>query len=391
MAILKLPRFWGSSERTGGVDAVRSVDADGLDAFGSETGPVLISAPTPVKNPPARAPQPDGPPAATSPTSTVMPALKWFAVILVTASLAVAAVFEYQRRFATKPTSGLLTVQTTPSNLEVWMGGRAVGRTPLTLPLAAGTYDVEVGPFAQRRAIKATVAAGVTSVQHVELMSPQQLAAGDNGTLRIQTEPSNLTVLVDGVERGASPVTVEGMSPGEHAIVVRGEKPIHRTVKLQPRETLSLVLSAPAAPVDTAATGGWLTVTSPVAMQLREDGKIIGTSESERVMLPPGEHDLEILNEALGFRATRKVRIVAGKTATTRIDLPNGSLSLNAQPWAEVWLDGERIGETPIGNIQRPIGTHQVLFRHPELGERRETVVLTVQKPVRLGVDLRKK
>ena len=390
MAILKLPRLWVSRDRVGPADA-RLAELEGLDAFGSEAPPVSARGGSSSVPPPA--PRVDS-------VSTPRPvrvasgasALRLLAIVLLTAAVAVGAVFLYQARFAPKPTTGSVTVQTTPSNLEVWMGGRAVGRTPLTLPLAAGTYDIEVGPFTQRRAIRVAVTAGVTSVQHVELLTPEQLAAGNRGTLRIQTDPSNLPVLVDGVERGVSPVTVEGMDAGEHAIAVRAEKGlIHRTVRLSPRETLSLVLSAPAAPSDAAPTGGWLSVTSPVPMQLREGGKIIGTTESERVMLPAGDHDLEIVNETLGFRATRKVRVLPGKTASARIDLPNGSISLNAQPWAEVWIDGERVGETPIGNLQRPIGPHQIIFRHPELGERRESVVITVQKPVRLGVDLRKK
>ena len=71
--------------------------------------------------------------------------------------------------------------------------------------------------------------------------------------------------------------------------------------------------------------------------------------------------------------------------------MPNGVLSINAQPWAEVFVDGERVGETPIGNLSRRIGTHEVIFKHPDLGERRETVVITVGKPARIGVDLRKK
>jgi len=128
-----------------------------------------------------------------------------------------------------------------------------------------------------------------------------------------------------------------------------------------------------------------------VPLQLREGGKLIGTSESERLMLPAGDHDIEFTNAELGFTTRKAVRVVAGKTAATRIDLPNGAISLNAQPWAEVWIDGERVGETPIGNLSRPIGRHDVVFRHPELGERRESVVLVVGKPTRIGVDLRKK
>jgi hypothetical protein len=138
-------------------------------------------------------------------------------------------------------------------------------------------------------------------------------------------------------------------------------------------------------------SAGWLSLTSTAPLQLREAGKIIGTTESDRVMLPVGEHTIEITNAALGFRAERKVRVVAGKTTASRIDLPNGSLSINAQPWAEVWVDGERIGETPIGNLTRAIGTHEVVFRHPDLGERRESVVISLERPARIGVDLRKK
>jgi hypothetical protein len=134
-----------------------------------------------------------------------------------------------------------------------------------------------------------------------------------------------------------------------------------------------------------------MSVSSPVPLQLREGGKLIGTSESDRLMLAAGDHDIEFSNPALGFKARKTVRVVAGKTAAARIDLPAGALSVNAQPWAEVWIDGERIGETPIGNLSRPIGTHEVVFRHPELGERRETVVVVVGKPTRIGVDLRKK
>jgi hypothetical protein len=66
-------------------------------------------------------------------------------------------------------------------------------------------------------------------------------------------------------------------------------------------------------------------------------------------------------------------------------------LSLNALPWAEVFVDGERIGETPIGNLVRPIGRHEVIFRHPQLGERHESVVVAAGRTTRLGVDLSRK
>jgi hypothetical protein len=97
------------------------------------------------------------------------------------------------------------------------------------------------------------------------------------------------------------------------------------------------------------------------------------------------------VNDALGYRVTRTVTVTPGKVAPIALDLPKGSLSVNALPWAEVTIDGERVGETPIGNVALTIGSHDVVFRHPELGEQRHKVVVTAAAPARLSVDLRKK
>jgi hypothetical protein len=137
--------------------------------------------------------------------------------------------------------------------------------------------------------------------------------------------------------------------------------------------------------------GGWVSMKTPVPMQVFEEGRLVGTTEVDRIMLPVGTHRLEVVSEALGYRSRQEVAIRAGQTSTLRLDLPTGALSVNAQPWAEVWVDGERVGETPLGNLTRTIGPHEVVFRHPELGEKKTTVVVTLKEPARVGVDLRSK
>jgi hypothetical protein len=54
-------------------------------------------------------------------------------------------------------------------------------------------------------------------------------------------------------------------------------------------------------------------------------------------------------------------------------------------------MNGERVGETPIANLSKRVGTYEVVFKHPELGERRETMTVTLRQPSRLGVDMRSK
>jgi hypothetical protein len=217
-------------------------------------------------------------------------------------------------------------------------------------------------------------------------------APATTGGLRIQTDPNNVPVLVDGVEKGAAPVMIDAVDPGDHEVAVRfPQSVVKRAVHVVAGERTSVIISsAPQKPDAGVVTAGWLSVTAPILLTVREGGRVIGSTDVDKLMLPSGEHDLELVNDGLGFRVTRRVNITAGKTATTSVAVPNGTLSLNALPWADVFVDGKHVGQTPLGNLSLAIGTHEVLFRHPDLGERKETVTVTASAVARLGVDLRK-
>jgi hypothetical protein len=289
-----------------------------------------------------------------------------------------------------------VTLLTEPEGLDVTFAGRSLGKTPLTATLVPGAYEMEIGSASTARKVSLTVAAGSSLVHQIEFVASAQPVAASTGGLRIQTEPARLPVSVDGVARGVSPIALEDVQPGTHEVAVRtATGVVKRTASVQPHETASMFIVASTAPAPAPEPGmvsaGWLTVSSPVALEMREEGKLVGTSEASRLLLPAGDHEIEFANKPLGFTTRRSIRVGAGKTTLITIDLPNGVVSINALPWAEVWIDGERIGETPIGNLSRQIGSHEVLFRHPQLGERRETVIIGAGKPARIGVDLRKK
>ena len=135
----------------------------------------------------------------------------------------------------------------------------------------------------------------------------------------------------------------------------------------------------------------WVSLSSPIELQLYEHDRLLGSSASERIMVAAGHHDFDLVNTVLGFRASRSVQVAAGKVAPLKIDVPTGVIALNATPWAEVWIDGEKVGETPIGNLPVPIGTHDVLFRNPDLGEQHYTALVTLKEPSRISIDMRKK
>jgi PEGA domain len=128
---------------------------------------------------------------------------------------------------------------------------------------------------------------------------------------------------------------------------------------------------------------------APVTIEVRENGRLLGSTDTDRIMLAAGRHEIELSNDTLGYHATRSVVVPPGKVAPVTVDLPQGVININAAPWAEVFIDGRRVGETPIGNLPVTIGPHEVVFRHPQLGEKHQAVSVTLNAPVRVSVDMK--
>lgn len=291
---------------------------------------------------------------------------------------------------AVMSSTGNVTITSEPSGSTVTIDGAVRGQTPLTIALDSGAHVVLVGTGGQARSQDVNVTRGGDASMHVQLPAPTSAspAAAAKGALQVATEPPGARVWVDGEARGTAPITISNLNGGEHAVSVRsGGDAINRTVTVQAGTTASLVITMPGAG---AFASGWLAISSTVPLQVMERGTLLGTTDVPRILLPTGSHELELVNAALGYRVARTVTIAGGQTATFTVIPPRGTLSINALPWAEVWIDGQRAGETPIGNYSIAIGTHELLFRHPELGEQRKTVTVGAQGPVRVGVDMKK-
>jgi len=284
-------------------------------------------------------------------------------------------------------TTGTLAVQTNPAGVSVVIDGKQRGVTPLSLPLAAGKHVLELVTEGDVRSVPITITPGAQMSQFIELPHTSSSALGE---LQIRTEPGGAQVSIDGRPIGKSPLTAEGLTPGQHTVVLENDLgAVTQRVNIEAGVTASLVvpLSAPKG----APVSGWIAVNAPVDVQLYENQRLLGSSQTDRIMVSVGRHDLEIVNEALGYKATKVVNVAPGGVATVKLDMPKAAVALNAVPWAEAWVDGERIGETPIGSVSLSIGPHEVVFRHPELGEKRVVTTVTLGTPAKVYVDMRKK
>jgi hypothetical protein len=307
------------------------------------------------------------------------------AVLVVIAGAGVPVVRSYMAPVSA-PAEGSLTMTTTPPGAQLFVDGVERGVTPVTVTLKPGSHSLEVRGGGAPRLLPVTITAGAQMSQYLELPT----VASAFGQLQVATQPSGARVSVDGVSRGTTPVTVSDLAAGDHTVALESDMgSVKQTVRIEAGNTASLVV--PLGVADGAPVSGWIAVTAPSDVQLFENGRLLGTSQSDRLMIGAGRHEIEIVNEVLGFRASRTVQVAPGKVAAIKIDFPKGTIALNATPWAEVWADGERVGETPIGTLQLSIGIHEFVFRHPDLGEQRHAATVTLKTPARLSVDMRKK
>jgi PEGA domain len=311
----------------------------------------------------------------------------WLVVAaLVGVALAVALAVLAPRWWAGSPVPqvGQLAIISQPTGAEVIVDQQPRGVTPLTLSLPSGAHTVLLNRGDVSRSFEVNIKAGGEVLHHVDL-EPRQVTA-QGGRLVVTSDPPGARISVDGQARGVSPVTVDDLAPGQHAVVIHGESgSVQRTVNVQRGQTASLVVS-----MGQGGSFGWVSLTSPVVMQIFENDRRLGTSETDRIMMPAGKHTLKIVNTRLGFQRTQVVQVPSGAAASLKIDLPDGVVNLNALPWAEASIDGRRVGDTPLANLRLPIGEHEVVFRNPQFGERRQTFVVTASEPNRVSVDLRK-
>lgn len=294
------------------------------------------------------------------------------------------------RRFLTAPVvadgMGTLVVQTNPSGASVDVDGERRGVTPLSLDLPPGRHTLKLATEGSVRSMPVMITAGGQVSHFIEL--PR--ASAVLGELRVRTDPPGAQVTVDGHAYGQSPLTVEGLAPGVHTVVLQNEMgSFTQEVKIEAGTTASLVMpmTAPA----NAPVSGWIAVNAPAELQIYEDGQLLGTSQTDRIMVSIGRHRLQVVNESLGYSESHVVNVSPGRVTTLKPAWPMGSVSLNAIPWAEVWIDGRSVGETPLGNVAVPVGRHEVVFRHPDLGERRVESIVTSGAPAKVSVDLRQR
>jgi hypothetical protein len=282
-----------------------------------------------------------------------------------------------------------LRLASPPASTQPWR--------PLTPPIAesAGARpptDIVPVPAPRRpvaRSLRwAAVAAGVLALGEAVFIG--RLLYVDSGTQSVATAMSANELTQPGRQVPANvppviplPATAEPAVPGVRvlpAVASVNEDPVVPDVRVPPASSTLLMPTAP-------QTGGFR-ISAPVELHVLDGERVLGSSGDGPIIVRAGRHQFEFVNSVIGYRVRREVEITPGQIAALSIAIPNGRLNINATPWASVWIDGTAYGETPLGNLSIAPGEHEIVFRHPQLGERRERTIVRPDVPGRVAVNM---
>ena len=269
---------------------------------------------------------------------------------------------------------------------------------PSTAAPAASAVSVRIGP--RKKLVRALIAALVVLAAGEALVIAALLNRRDArpaAAVMVESPDAGSNVLVDGRVVGVTPMQLQ-IDGSTRSIRVAGSASQVATAAKTPVEDPRHLRANPAArssvgdaSVSNAAQRlGRIAFVSPIELLVYEGGRYLGSTVTEHVSVSPGRHELELVNSSLGFRTRRVVTVQSGRVASVTVALPNGRVNINAVPWAHVWIDGRPLGETPVGNVLVPAGEHEIVFRHPDLGEHRQTALVRLDGITRVSVNLQR-
>jgi CRISPR/Cas system-associated exonuclease Cas4 (RecB family) len=346
------------------------------------TAPPLVAVLTTPVPPPAPAVLPPDRPvihpvltAATLSASQRPRGRRWVRAALVCIAVAIAAGAAISRM---TPKAGVAVARigtaafaSVPPGAQVLVDGNPVGMTPVRVELPAGQHAVEFRLKASRRSQTIDIARDRETAVNVDWNARRV------GALQVSTTPAGAKVIIDGHERGMTPLTVDSLVVGSHTVQIEStDGTVRRKVQIGEGSVETLAESI---------YPGWLHVSAPIDVTVTDGAKPVQLDAANRVLLKPGTHTLHIQNRALAFSVTRQVEIEPGGTANVAVDVSPSTLTVTGSTGADVFVDGVKAGETPLVDYEVALGQRDIMVVDRSGATRHASVTVT-SKPAQLEI-----
>ena len=283
--------------------------------------------------------------------------------------------------FKLVPTSAPVLIITEPAGASVTRDGAFAGITPLLLPeVAVGRYRInfELAGYKNQQ-VDLTVASS----------APQQIKTAlinSSATLDITSFPAGARISVNGIPRGAAPLTVDKIQEGESVVEIAydGYSPYKERLTLAAGEVFAIHAQLVAIPAKLGV------ISVPPGAKVYFDNRL------------RGETPLEIDGIAAGSYRVR-VELDNHETMARNVDLKNdeelieefkmaktiGSLRVTTSPAdVYVFIGGKEYGKTsateentdqisdPLDLTDVPAGENEIIFERKGYGQQKRTVMI---------------
>jgi hypothetical protein len=118
------------------------------------------------------------------------------------------------------------------------------------------------------------------------------------------------------------------------------------------------------------------------------DGKQEGNG-SISIFVAPGTHTIKLTSKSKMINYTTTIKVESDGEVTKTIMLKKGKLSVSIKPWADVYINGSRIGQTPFPPKELYEGSYNLTFKNPKYETFTKTVKIKADKTTLVIKDLK--
>jgi hypothetical protein len=255
---------------------------------------------------------------------------------------------------------GSILVTADVAGADVYVDGVRKDAAPaLVSDLIEGSHTVEVrkDPLPPFKTV-------VNVIGNQQVKVEARIGAGAVGSLRVVSSTPGAVVFVDGEQKGKANEEIPNLKPGQHIIEVRAQgfasQVVEQTISPGEQKLVKMDLMQ-----GQGAGVARLRIVSPVPdAEVFIDGSSAGKAPVERGDLVAGKHYITV--RAKGYAEwKREVNLESGNATTLTADLSaSGVLKiLSNVAGADVFIDGEMKGKTPLTLEAVPSGDHLVEVR----------------------------
>ena len=134
---------------------------------------------------------------------------------------------------------------------------------------------------------------------------------------------------------------------------------------------------------------GLISITTEPPADIFLGKKKLGRGSIQRASVPAGKHKLKIVLRK-GTQRVLPVKIKRGEHIEKSVAFGSGKLRVVVLPWANVWVDGQKKGQTPMPSMELLEGYHQVRLVNDQIGkDQTEKVKIQPGKESLVRIDWR--